>query len=374
MNKGWDDIEIPEELDLVIQQAVELGSQSKKHKKKFICEKKVFQIAAGMAICIVFVSFGFLSSMAAEAYSKIPLIGNIFSYLYALEDSEIPYVQISDNAKPIEVKESEIVQDEVSIFMQDVYCDGYSLYLSMEIKSQTPFCEIPVENTEASIQVFSEECIVTETGEEIEIGNGSLILKGVLLDANTFVGVARSGSVLENYDLGEKISYQFSSHHMKVYVGEKVKDIRGEWKNQGSFACNTQALETIDISKEIMDGLFFKEVRLQPYEIQAVIEETSDISLISECLCLEAFDEKGNRLNFASDVLNRFVHEENSTLEIWMFERPQNVNKITIYMLNEQKWLDEWKGYLYCESPWTGEEMMEFLQQNCETYVELPLN
>lgn len=374
MRNGWDKIEIPEELDSVIQQAVELGNYQKKQKREFIWAKRVCKMATGMAILTVFISLGFLSSMVAKAYSKIPFIGNIFSYLYALEDYEIPYAQISDYAQEIKTEEAESFQDEASIFMQDVYCDGYSLYVSMQIKMQTPFCERVTEQTKATIQVFSDERIVTEAGEEIEIGNGSLFVKGVLLDSNTFVGVARSGSVLENYDLGEKISYQFSAQHMKAYVGEDIKDIRGEWNVQESFACNKQALETIDISKEIMEGLIFKEVRLQPYEIQVVIEEMKNISLTSEYLCLEVFDENGNRLNFASDVTNRFIQKETSTLEIWMFERPQDVKKITIYMLDEQKWLDEWKGYLYSENPWMGEQMMKFLKQHCEIFVELPLN
>jgi hypothetical protein len=94
-------------------------------------------------------------------------------------------------------------------------------------------------------------------------------------------------------------------------------------------------------------------------------------SLALQGLCIEAFDEAGNRLSPASNLAARFVQNEDSELEIWMFERPENAERVTFYVLDEIKWLDDWKGYLYSENPWTGEQMMEFLDSNCLASVEV---
>ena len=114
-----------------------------------------------------------------------------------------------------------------------------------------------------------------------------------------------------------------------------------------------------------------QEIRLQPYEIQAVVAEPLDGSLAEQGLCIEAFDEKGNRLSSASNSAARFSRMEDSQLEIWMFERPEKAQRVTFYVLDEIKWLDDWKGYLYSENPWTGGQMMEFLESNCLASAEV---
>lgn len=44
---------------------------------------------------------GFLSPMIANAYTGIPVIGKIFSYLYELEEYDVKYEQIAESAEPI---------------------------------------------------------------------------------------------------------------------------------------------------------------------------------------------------------------------------------------------------------------------------------
>lgn len=102
-----------------------------------------------------------------------------------------------------------------------------------------------------------------------------------------------------------------------------------------------------------------------------MIAEPLNGSLAEQCLCIEAFDENGNRLSLASNSAARFSKTEDSQLEIWMFERPEDVQSVTFYVLDEIKWLDDWKGYLYSENPWTGKQMMEFLESNCVVSVEV---
>lgn len=384
-NETWDNIVVPDETENVIKNAVNIGYQEAKAYKgtKWL---NIAVTVGGMAAALtLFVGAGFLNPMIANAYSGIPVLGKIFSYLYELEEYDVKYGQIAESAEPIvtipkeEYREKEtsgdvltpVQESGVDIKLQEAYCDGYSLYLSVQIVSDTPFMDELKDNKEGMIQIFSSESITTSSGEIVEIGNGSLNLQGVFMDTNTFIGVARSGETLEGFDLPEEVQYTLTSKHIKVYVGEDVTDVKGQWEYQSAFKCATQALEAKTAEMPLVDGYKLQEIRLQPYEVQAVVAEPMNGSLALQSLCIEAFDEDGNRLSLASNSAARFVQNEDSKLEIWMFERPENAERVTFYVLDEIKWLDDWKGYLYSENSWTGEQMMEFLDSNCLASVEV---
>lgn len=384
-NEIWDNIVVPNEMENVIKSAVNIGYQEVKVHK----EKNLLNIAitiGGMAAALIlFIGAGFLNPMIANAYSEIPVIGKIFSYLYELEDYDVQYELIAESAEPIvSIPKEEYVEEElftdastqesgVNIELQEAYCDGYSLYLSVQVVSNTPFLDELKENKKGMIQIFASESIMTSNGEKKEIGDGSLNLQGVFVDTNTFVGVARSGGTLENYNLQEEVEYTITAKHIKVYTGEEVTDVSGPWEYHGMFKCTTEALTVIGVEEKIVDGFMLQEIRLQPYEIQVVIAEPLNGSLAEQCLWIEAFDENGNRLSLASNSATRFLQMEDSQLEIWMFERPKNIQHVTFYVLDEIKWLNDWKGNLYSENPWTGEYMMEFLESNCLAFVEVDI-
>lgn len=383
--EAWDNIVVPDEMEKVIKNAVNTGYQEVRAYNK----TKRLHIAAAVggmaAVLILFVGAGFLNPVIANAYSGIPVIGKIFSYLYELKEYDVKYGQVAESAEPItavpkeEYTEKEAVGEAltqvqepgVKLELREAYCDGYSLYLSVQVVSDEPFVEELKDNKEGMIQIFSSESITLPSGEIIEIGNGSLNLQGVFVDTNTFAGVARSGGSLENFDLPEEVTYSLTSKHIKVYAGEDVTDVRGQWEYQGTLKCTTQAIETKAVEIPLADGYKLQEIRLQPYEVQAVVAEPMNGSLALQGLCIEAFDEAGNRLSPASDSAARFIKNEDLKLEIWMFERPENAESITFYILDEIKWLNDWKGHLYSENPWTGEQIMAFLDSNCLASVEV---
>lgn len=275
--------------------------------------------------------------------------------LYQLEDHDVEYEQAAESAEPIVSKPKEEYAEEKNSGETSTQAQESGLNFELQ------------ENRDGMIQIFSSERITTSNGKSVEIGRGSLNLRGVFTDTNTFVGVARSGETLEDYNLPEEVEYTITSEHIKVYAGDDVIDVRGQWEYRGIFKCTTQALDVKDVEMPIADGYILQEIRLQPYEVQAVIAEPVNGSLAIRGLCIEAFDENGNLLNAASNAAARFTQIEDSQLEIWMFERPENAERVTFYVL------DDWKGYLYSENPWTGKQMMEFLENNCITCVEVEM-
>lgn len=412
-NKVWNEMEVPMELDSVIMDAVAEGHKRLRRRQTGKHWRTAAISMATAAACFLAVVIGFVNPVVAKAYSSIPLIGNIFAYLYDTGDSEIPFAQVGEAAVPVEQGgqadagqadradsgnqgnhgnpnpeqqeglaageeaaggEAE-AEDPVRIALKEYFCDGYSLYLSFEVTSEEPFLESveDIAGKKGGIFLYATENITTETGERFE-GNGSLTIKGIFTDQHTFVGIARSGSSLEGYPVTDGLTYEMSSTYMRVFQEEEEIDIEGQWEISAEITCTKEPLLTEQIGQTIVGGHVLKEVAVQPYEIQVVIEEPKGTSLTEEYILIEAFDDKGRRLDWASQSGNRFVEDGEKRQEIYMFEKPMDAEKITIFALDELKWMDEWKGYLYCDEPWSGEQMIEFLKENCFTYgeVELP--
>ena len=414
------------ELDSVIMDAVAEGHKRLRRRQTRKHGRTAAISMATAAACFLAVVIGFVNPVVAKAYSSIPLIGNIFAYLYDTGDSEIPFAQVGEAAVPVEQGGQEDAgqgqedagqgqtdwadagqadqvdsgnqgnpeqqeglaageevaggeaeaEDPVRIALKEYFCDGYSLYLSFEVTSEEPFLEsaADIAGKKGGIFLYAAENITTETGERFE-GNGSLTIKGIFTDQHTFVGIARSGSSLEGYPVTDGLTYEMRSGHMRVFITDEANgDIKGQWEVSAEITCAKEPLLTEQIGQTILGAHVLKEVAVQPYEIQVVIEEPKGTSLTEEYIWIEVFDDKGRRLDWASQSGNRFVEDGEKRQKIFMFEKPMDAEKITIFALDELKWMDEWKGYLYCDEPWSGEQMIEFLKENCFTYgeVELP--
>nr|WP_300864065.1 DUF4179 domain-containing protein [uncultured Acetatifactor sp.] len=405
-NKVWNEMEVPMELDSVIIDAVGEG-----HKRLMRRQQKRRLRAAGLsmamaAACFLAVAVGFVNPVVAKAYSSIPVIGNIFAYLYDTAESDIPYAQVGEAAVPVkeqeEAKQGQESQgqanqpnqgnpeqqeglaagaeaeaeDPVQIAIKEYFCDGYSLYLSFEVTSEEPLMEgvADIVGKEGGIFLYATENITTDANERFGIGAASLTMKGIFTDEHTFVGIARSGGSLDGYPVTDEMLYEMSSSHMRIFVEETERDIRGDWKVSAEITRSKEPLLTAELGQTIREDFLLKEVAVQPYELQVVIEGPKGRPLTEEYIWIEAFDDKGRRLDWASQSCNRFVEDGEKRQEIYMFEKPMDAEKVTVFALDELKWMDEWKGYLYCDEPWSGEQMIEFLKENCFTYgeVELP--
>ncbi len=382
-NKIWEKIEVPQELDDIIRNAVGEGHEKMRKKRREKHWKRAVVSVTAAAACFAAVGIGFFNPVVARAYSSIPVIGNIFAYLYHTADVEIPYAQVGEAAVPVESgQKSSLIPEgaadketSAQISLKEYFCDKYSLYLSFEITSQAPFIEgmTDLKGREGTIQLFSAEKLTTDTKERFEIGDGSLIIKGVFTDAHTFVGIARSGESLDEYSLTDEVQYELDAKHMKVYAGEGTGDIIGEWKLSEGITCTEEYLLTKELGQKIRDDVVLAEVRVQPYEIQVVIEEPKDTTLAEEAVGIEIFDDQGRRLSLAAQSACRFAEEGEKRLEIWMFERPADAETVTVFAVDEIKWMDEWKGYLYREDPWSGARMADFLKENSFAYGEAEL-
>ncbi len=389
-NKVWNEMEVPMELDSVIIDAVGEG-----HKRLMRRQQKRRLRAAGLsmamaAACFLAVAVGFVNPVVAKAYSSIPVIGNIFAYLYDTAESDIPYAQVGEAAVPVkeqeEAKQGQESQGQANQPNQGNPEQQEGLAAGAEAEAEDPVqiamtSEEPlmegvadIADKEGGIFLYATENITTDANERFGIGAASLTMKGIFTDEHTFVGIARSGGSLDGYPVTDEMLYEMSSSHMRIFVEETERDIRGDWKVSAEITRSKEPLLTAELGQTIREDFLLKEVAVQPYELQVVIEGPKGRPLTEEYIWIEAFDDKGRRLSWAAQSCNRHVEEEDALLDIYMFEKPMDAEKVTVFALDELKWMDEWKGYLYCDEPWSGEQMIEFLKENCFTYgeVELP--
>lgn len=384
-------IELPEELDQVILEAVDRGNR---RKRTVLWEKVGYGCAAAAAALAILVSAGFISPVAAQAMEGIPVIGKVFTYLYDLTGYEGRYAQVAEEAepavsavqdsetagegdhiddgeKPAEQQEMVIAKDAgVTIIVNEYFCDKLSLYLSLTVKSETPFFESGVEeNQEGSMQIFIGQETVTFGGQEaFSVGNAGLLTEGVFLDDHTFVGIARSewrNIREENIEIPDELIYTVSTKHVKIYSENGVSDLRGDWELSMEIACRPDGIEILPVEAVGADGSRICEVRLQPYEIQVKVEsKTAGMTPIGEGKMLVAFDTYGNILTSAGSTLS--YREGNG--EIYEFVRPENISGMTLFIVDENSWMNDWKGRLY-NGEVNGPEMMEFLKENCICYT-----
>ena len=101
-NKVWNEMEVPMELDSVIMDAVAEGHKRLRRRQTRKHWRTAAISMATAAACFLAVVIGFVNPVVAKAYSSIPLIGNIFAYLYDTGDSEIPFAQVGEAAVSVE--------------------------------------------------------------------------------------------------------------------------------------------------------------------------------------------------------------------------------------------------------------------------------
>lgn len=398
-------IELPEELDQVILGAVELG----KRRENQMRWKRVGLCCAGAAAaCAIFVSAGFASPVAAQALEGLPAVGRVFTYLYDLAGYEGRYTQVAEDARPAVPVQSDLggepaqaataegrqdaqgqqdsegqqetVQRDVvtasdeglTITVKEYFCDKQSLYLSLVIESEEPLVESGLEgNTKSYVYLITGEEFLSCEGEEaFSVGSSSLQAEGVFLDEYTFVGIARSewGNVrAENMELPDQLVYTAPVKHVNVYSAGGTPDFRGEWELSMEILCDGDAVEILPVDAAGEDGSRICEVRLQPYEVQVATEsKTAGRTLTEEEKMLIAFDREGNLLDWAGSTLSFREGDR----EIYEYARPENLQGLELFIVDEGCWMDQWKGRLY-DGTSTGPEMVEFLKENCITHVSV---
>ena len=303
--KDLDKISLPNNLDDIIDEAINMANEDKKKNKiKGKGYKKVFKnIAAGLAIIT-----GIGVGTSTFVYG-VPIIKNAFERIQKEIWNKGDYSKYAT-----EVNQT-VSNNGVGITLSEILCDGQNLYVSYVIESKEPFKYIKykydhvkdyditkeqAEKIEKMQLDYDAEAKVSFTDSELD-NSGVSGLEGRFIDDHTFVGV-------EEYNLTSlnmKIPYEFefiinfNSIVEEGWNSERDKDnvLEGTWNFKVPVKVDKSLSKCIEVNAINNDDIGIKEIISTPIKLKVV---TTGYDREKNDYWVRVYDEKGNILRTSS--------------------------------------------------------------------------
>ncbi|HII4441146.1 DUF4179 domain-containing protein [Clostridium perfringens] len=303
--KDLDKINLPNNLDDIIDEAISMAHEDKKKNKiKGKGYKKVFKnIAAGLAIIT-----GIGVGTTTLAYG-VTGIGNAFEKIQSFIGFN------GDYSKYSRAVGKSISNNGLKVTMSEILCDGNELYVTYILESKEPFKYLGKEQIErikdinskdytnkckeermmCKSQILDEGTIakVSFTDEELHDNHVSG-LEGRYLNDHTFIGV-------ESYDLTnlkEEVpdEFEFSVDYRKfIGIGDKPEysEIDGDWSFKVPVKVDKSLVKKMKVNDINKDGIGIKEIISTPIKLKLV---TTGYDTEKNDYWVRVYDEKGNIL------------------------------------------------------------------------------
>ncbi len=224
------------------------------------------------------------------AASELPIIGRVFERIaenatYSGDYSGKTVLQ-ENNGQSTEEERGVAAKPEgiytvsdngITISASEVYSDGYSVYLAVEVVSEEGgFSGIPAYYTrrfeEKTSQMIRAEGVwkTGEEGEAVSLYNHSF--EGSVVDDHTFIGMMKldqiacdSAENMLNLELTE-IRYE-RGEAFESEGSDPEQRIQGAWMLQIPFTADTEKSREIVVDKTGEDGLCIQKVFVSPYQV-----------------------------------------------------------------------------------------------------------
>lgn len=235
MREEWKQIEVPEELDQIIDTNLALLKAGQR--KKTIQSR----VRRGLAVAAVFACSTIFYMKNPASAAKLPIIGHIFERIQDSVSFQGDYsgiakplndVSATDNSEPEAAATSAYTQtaEGITITLSEIYCNDQAIYLTMQMKSEKPFPKIMGHWQFLTAELYS---------YNQALQGGSPVLEGTLLDAYTYAGMLRldlNDTTTDNSELlrtieaaekaGKEIDYSTDNQLFKSQLyKEQVKQV-----------------------------------------------------------------------------------------------------------------------------------------------------
>ncbi|HAT4354721.1 TPA: DUF4179 domain-containing protein [Clostridium perfringens] len=303
--KDLDKINLPNNLDDIIDEAINMANEDKKKNKiKGKGYKKVFKnIAAGLAIII-----GIGVGTSTFAYG-VPVIKNAFERIQKEIWNKGDYSKYAT-----EVNQT-VSNNGVGITLSEILCDGQNLYVSYVIESKEPFkyikykydpvkdYDITKEQAEKIEQMqldYGAEAKVSFTDSELD-NSGVSGLEGRFIDDHTFVGVEEYNLTSLNMRIPDEFEFiiNFNTIVEEGWNSERDKDnvLEGTWNFKVPVKVDKSLSKCIEVNDMNKEGVGIKEVIATPIKLKLV---TTGYDREKNNCWVRVYDEKGNILRTSS--------------------------------------------------------------------------
>ncbi len=299
--KDLDKINLPNNLDDIIDEAINMANEDKKKNKiKGKGYKKVFKnIAAGLAIIT-----GIGVGTTTLAYG-VPIIKNAFERIQKEIWNKGDYSKYAT-----EVNQT-VSNNGVGITLSEILCDGQNLYVSYVIESKEPFKYIkykydPVKDYDITKEQaekiekmqldYAAEAKVSFTDSELD-NSGVSGLEGRFIDDHTFVGVEEYNLTSLNMKIPDEFEFtiNFNTIVEEGWNIERDKDnvLEGTWNFKVPVKVDKLLSKCIEVNAINNDGIGIKEVIATPIKLKVV---TNGYDREKNDYWVRVYDEKGNIL------------------------------------------------------------------------------
>lgn len=213
-NHRFNEIDIPDQIDTVIDNGIKRALKKKKTRKVWI--------STFTSIGILFI-LG-ISNPAAAA--KIPVIGGVFALI---EESLEQSGEYSKYATSIN---ETVTSNGISITLSDVLSDGQSLYVSYRVESSEPFKYTTRKKSLDVKQLLAEADYHVDFTSKKLSNAGIAGLEGSFLDDRTFVGMTKYHLDSLGMEIPKQFEFTIEYSHIGTFaIDSKDKDqiFLGSW-------------------------------------------------------------------------------------------------------------------------------------------------
>lgn len=348
MQNKFDNIPIPERLDEVVISGMK---QIRKIKNRRLRNKV---IAASAATVIAIGGIGITNPAIA---SKLPIIGEIFSQV----EKKITFSgDYSSLAK--KVNEYTLSSNGLDITLSEIYCDSYSVYVTMEMDYEKDFERIGPYAKESDVDRLSQQVLcnskvsVIDNHGERKLMRTPTCIEGAQTGPNSFAGVMK----INLNDLGEldgNFELKLELNNISVYSvkrGSNLKgvtdkdiiefDINGEWNFDIPIDVNKESSKKIDINEENDLGFGIRNIVVTPFQI--IVESISPKKL--------------DDIEFGTGIA--IFNNDGETVQFQEGHDKEDGSKITIFSTNN---IDTSELHIY-----TGENFIKTVKQKDENEMK----
>ena len=321
------DVEVPTDVSKSFDKALNDLTEAPKGKGK--AHRWITAIASTAAVLAL--STGVLMANPVLA-AKIPIIGRIFEQV---EDKVTYSGDFKDKADVLVVdpevtSEAEDVNSTyvaegngIKVTASEVYCDGYSIYLTTEIKAENGGLSkvMSYYSDRNNFDGVTVHFMYTEGTWNTAGASGALInnhIEGNVIDDNTLVGMIKidfgkvvSGDGVFDLDLsflGYDSEESMNNMGDDISAGHKYE---GEWQLSIPYTVDTKSAKMITVNEQSADGFGIEKIFVSPYQ---VVVYSIVPTVPSTVPTVEDFMQEDYAEGFGQDDFEEMLGEQNDEL------------------------------------------------------------
>ncbi|SFD27644.1 DUF4179 domain-containing protein [Clostridium uliginosum] len=320
MNKNYENITIPDNIDDFIDMGVQRAIDVKNMKRKKSIRRNLGITAASL---IAILTIG-LSNPAMAA--KIPIVGSVFQAIEKNIYFPSNYSEYSTSVNKTAYSNG------VGVTLSDILCDGQSLYVTYIVESEKPFKYTSWGDAPLTMNqlMTREKYNKVDFSDEKLDNTGIAGLEGKFIDDNTFVGMEKYKLSSLKTPIPDQFTFQikytdFETHSLDNHEERDVKS--GTWAFKIPVKVNKDIRKVVNLDNIGNDSVTLNSLSITPFDM--IFSVTYNKDKWSDYK-VAIYDENGEELQFSDSGVDKDNKTENMS-----FKAPSTESKNIRIVINK---------------------------------------